>query len=100
MDILILLLVTWTLRLYGRWYLVRPTMVLAAGFVAYTGADIAYCVTTLNGTYFTGSWVDLAYLSAFFILGLGLHRMKPVQHGAHPPPVSRMPGALPGGRGS
>jgi hypothetical protein len=50
---------------------------LLAGFVLNYFADFAFSWTTLTGTFFVGSWVDLLFMSAMTALSLGVIGLSP-----------------------
>lgn len=79
-DIVIL---TFTLLIYGLsfnylgGYYKWPIMILLFGFVANYVSDLFFALTITNGTYFVANWVDLIFMIAFLLLGLGVTMIDP-----------------------
>jgi len=59
-----------TRMLGGRMKL--PILILILGFVAEYFADFSFSYGNSNGIYFNGSWIDLIYLTAQFLVVYGL----------------------------
>jgi len=49
-----------------------PIFLIIIGFVLNYIADVAFTYTNTLGTFYVSNWVDLIYLSVFFILGVGI----------------------------
>ncbi len=54
-----------------------PILFLLAGFVLNYFADFAFSWTTLTGTFFVASWVDLLFMSAMSALAIGVIGLSP-----------------------
>lgn len=50
-----------------------PIFIILAGFVMNYVADIIFTYTNTIGTFYVASWVDLIYVTTFFLLGLGVN---------------------------
>lgn len=54
-----------------------PIFILLAGFVVNYFADFAFSWTTLQGTFFVASWVDLLFMTAMTALSMGVVGLAP-----------------------
>lgn len=49
-----------------------PVLITLAGFIGMYIADFSFSYTTTVGSFYNGSWVDLMFASALFVMGFGL----------------------------
>lgn len=54
----------------GRFKL--PVLITLVGFICMYIADFSFSYTTTVGSFYNGSWVDLMFASALFVMGFGL----------------------------
>lgn len=54
-----------------------PIIILVIGFIFQYLADFSFSYTSTVGTYFNASWVDLFYLTAQFVVSIGVASLVP-----------------------
>jgi len=50
-----------------------PILLILSGFVLNYVTDVIFTYTNTIGTFFVASWVDMLYVTAFFLMGLGVN---------------------------
>lgn len=76
----------------------RSLHLLAGGMLFWLGADFLYGYRSLQGTFESGSWIDLGWLAAYFLIALAAHEPAARADGASPPPAADSPEVPPAGR--
>jgi len=59
--------------------LFKPFGIICLGFIIEAIADFSFSWTTAIETYYSGNWVDMLFVLAFFTLGLGIYYTKELQ---------------------
>ena len=54
----------------------KPIAIICAGFIIEAFADFSFSWTATAGTYAVGGWVDILFVLAFSVIGIGMHYIK------------------------